>query len=260
MTDATWLDLLAAAGAGLAAGAINTLAGGGTLVSFPVLLALGVPAVTANVTNTVALSPGYLGGAWAQRHHLRRQRAGIVVLVPVCAAGGLLGGVVLLLTPEGAFRAVVPWLILAACALLVVQEPLRGRLARRRARTGSSGGPGTGREVAAGAAVLPAAVYGGFFGAGLGVMLMAVLGIVLDEDLPAVNSVKIVLSLVINLVAAVFFVFRAEVAWAYVAAIAPASLVGGHLAGLVVGRISAPALRAMVVVFGVAVSIRLFTT
>ncbi|MBX7160961.1 MAG: sulfite exporter TauE/SafE family protein [Acidimicrobiia bacterium] len=259
MTDITSLDLLAAAGAGLAAGAINTIAGGGTLVSFPVLLALGVPAVTANVTNTVALCPGYLGGAWAQRHHVQRQRASVFVLVPVCAAGGLLGGVVLLLTPEGAFRAVVPWLILAACALLVVQEPLRRRLARRRARTAASPGPGPGREAAAGAAVLPAAVYGGFFGAGLGVMLMAVLGIVLDDELPAVNAVKSILSLVINVVAALLFVLRADVAWAYAAVLAPASLVGGHLAGHLVDRISAPVLRVVVIAFGVAVSVRMFT-
>lgn len=256
MSQATWIHLISAAGAGFVAGGINTLAGGGTLVTFPVLLALGIPAVTANVTNTVALCPGYVGGAWAQRRDLERQRRTVLVLASVCAVGGLIGAVVLLLTPDATFRAIAPWLILGACALLLVQEPLRRRLAARRLHTGGT----TGRDAAAGVAVVPAAVYGGFFGAGVGVMIMAVLGIVLDEDLPAVNSVKIVLSLVINLVAAVFFVFRAEVAWAYVAAIAPASLVGGHLAGLVVGRISAPALRAMVVVFGVAVSIRLFTT
>lgn len=250
------LDLGVAAGAGFLAGGINTLAGGGTLVSFPVLLALGVPPVTANVTNTVGLCPGYLGGAWAQRRDLRRQCRSVVVLAPVCAVGGLAGAVVLLLTSNETFRAVAPWLILAACALLLAQEPLRRRIAARRVHAGPTGA----RDVAAGAAVLPAAVYGGFFGAGVGVMLMAVLGVVLDEDLPEVNAVKVTLSLVINVVAAVFFVFRADVAWGYAAVIAPASLVGGHVAGLVVGRIREGALRVVVVVFGVAVSVRLFTS
>lgn len=254
MGAAIWIDLLATTGAGLGAGAINALAGGGTLLSFPVLLALGLPAVTANVTNTVALCPGYLGGAWAQRHDLRPQRRSIAVLVPVCALGGTAGAVLLVLTPEDAFRAVAPWLILAACALLAVQEPLRRRLAAR-----GHGNPQTaGREIGAGVAVAPAAVYGGFFGAGLGVMLMAVLGVVLDEDLPAVNAVKLVLSLVINVVAAVFFVLRADVAWAYAAVLAPASLVGGHLAGRLVGRIRPALLRVIVIGFGVAVAAGLF--
>lgn len=256
MTAMSLLDLGVAAGAGFLAGGINTLAGGGTLVSFPVLLALGVPPVTANVTSTVGLCPGYLGGAWAQRRDLRRQRRSVVVLAPVCAVGGLAGAAVLLLTSNDTFRAVAPWLILAACALLLAQEPLRRTIAARRVHAG----PSRARDAAAGAAVLPAAVYGGFFGAGVGVMLMAVLGVVLDEDLPEVNAVKVTLSLVINVVAAVFFVFRADVAWAYAAVIAPASLVGGHVAGRLVGRISAATLRVVVVVFGIAVSIRLFTS
>lgn len=256
MSVASVWDLLAAAAAGLAAGGINSLAGGGTLVSFPVLLALGLPPVTANVTNTVGLCPGYLGGAWAQRRDLERQWRSVVVLAPVCAAGGLAGALLLLLTSNDSFRAIAPWLILASCTLLLVQEPLRRSIASRRTHTG----PTVGRDVAAGAAVLPAAVYGGFFGGAVGVMLMAVLGVVLDEDLPEVNAVKVTLSLVINVVAAVFFVFRADVAWAYVAVIAPASLVGGHLAGRFVGRIRPQRLRTVVVVFGVLVAARLFTS
>lgn len=244
------MDLLATGGAGLGAGAINALAGGGTLVSFPVLLALGVPAVTANVTNTVALCPGYLGGAWAQRHDLRSQRRSVAVLVPVCVLGGIGGAALLLLTAEDAFRAAAPWLILAACALLAVQEPLRRYLAARGHLDPQSGR----REIGASVAILPAAVYGGYFGAGLGVMLMAVLGVVLDEELPSVNAVKLVLSLVVNAVAAVFFVFRGDVAWAYALVLAPASLVGGHVAGRLVGRIRPSVLRGLVIAFGVAVA------
>lgn len=250
----TWLDLLATGAAGFGAGAINALAGGGTLVSFPVLLALGLPAVTANVTNTVALCPGYVGGAWAQRHDLRPQWRSVAILAPVCALGGVGGAALLLVTPEDAFRAAAPWLILAACALLALQEPLRRRLSAR----GHLDPQSAEREIGAGAAVLPAAVYGGFFGAGLGVMLMAVLGVVLDEDLPAVNAVKLVLSLVINAVAALFFVFRADVAWVYALVLAPASLVGGHLAGRLVGRIRPAILRVIVIAFGVAVAASLF--
>jgi len=248
------LNLAAAALAGLAAGAINTLAGGGTLVSFPVLLALGVAPVSANVTNTVALCPGYFGGAWAQRDDLRPRRRELVVLGSVSAAGGLLGGIILVSVSNEAFRWVAPWLILGACGLLLVQEPLRRRLAARRL----GGHPGPARDAGAAAAVFPAAVYGGFFGAGLGVMLMAVLGIVLDEELPAVNAIKVALSLVVNVVAAAFFLFSGKIEWVYVAVLAPASLAGGHMAGRYVSRIKPTVLRLVVVAFGVAVSIRLF--
>lgn len=274
------LDYLAAAGAALAAGAVNALAGGGTLISFPTLIGIGVPAVPANVTNTVALLPGYLGGTWAQREDLRPQIRGARRLALAGAAGGLAGSILLVTIPPHAFRVAVPYLIVASCLLLFWQERVRRFVGlspqeqpSATALSGPTAGPpGVGADTSAGAVapvssaptrhgvgavpptlamwVFAAAVYGGFFGAGLGIVLLAILGLFHAGPLTRVNALKQALSFVINLVAAIFFAFSGHVRWELVPLMAGASILGGFAGGLFAGRISGDLLRKLVVVAG----------
>ncbi len=248
------LQLVAAGAAAMVAGGINAVAGGGTLVSFPVLIGLGVPSVNANVTNTVALCPGYFGGAYAQRAALEDQRGRARRLLPVSAIGGLVGSVLLVATSDAVFRDLVPVLILVACALLGFQDAIKRRVFSNRSHAHREAPP----LLMVG--VFLSAVYGGYFGAGLGIMLLAVLGLLLDDQLPKLNALKTVLSFTINIVAALFFVFSGKVEWAYVAVMAPASLVGGHLGGSMVGRLDPKVLRVIVIAFGVAVAVKMLLT
>jgi uncharacterized protein len=251
----TWGKAAAAAAAGFGAGLVNAVAGGGTLISFPVLVALGVPAVSANVTNTVSLCPGYLGGAVAQRHQLAGQRRRLRSLLVVSAIGGLTGSILLVVSSEALFRALVPYLILFACTLLALQDVLR-----RWVTPQPGAGDGHAGERAAGprlaVAVFAAAIYGGYFGAGLGIMLLAILGLLVDEPLNRLNLTKQALSLVINVVAAVFFAFSGLVVWSFAAVMAVASLLGGNLGGRVADRLHPKVLRVVVVLLGVAVALR----
>jgi uncharacterized membrane protein YfcA len=279
--DLSTLDYLAAASAAVAAGAINAVAGGGTLVSFPTLVAIGVPAVAANVTNTVALLPGYLAGSWAQREDLRPQLRSARPLAIVAFAGGLAGSVLLVTIPASAFRVAVPYLILASCVLLLAQDWIRDRLrpagATRTGRSEPGAGPSGGADPAEPRPVSPstgtiycsplllltafgAAVYGGFFGAGLGIMLLAVLGMFSAEPLSRVNALKQALSFVINLVAALFFVFSGEVRWELVPVMAAGSVLGGFLGGRLVRVIDVMMLRRVVVLTGTAVAIAFWTS
>ena len=233
-------------GAGLLAGAVNAVAGGGSLISFPALLAAGYPAVTANVTNTVALVPGYAGSVAGSRADLAGQGRRARALGLTSAVGALLGSVLLLTTPSEVFRAVVPFLILLGCALLLAQP----RLARR-VQQGSGTHSGWLLQVG----VLLAAAYGAYFGAGLGVVLLGLLGVFLAERLARVNALKNVLSTVVNVVALVAFGLFGPVAWEAVLVIAAASLTGGYVGGRVAGRIPSGALRAAVVAYGVVVAV-----
>lgn len=264
----TGLDYLAVALASLAAGLVNAVAGGGTLISFPTLVGLGVPAVPANVTNTVALLPGYLGGTWAQRDDLRPQLASTRFLALTGAVGGLAGSVLLVTIPPHAFRVVVPYLIVASCLLLAGQERVRrlagiavtpvppGVSADTDAGAVASVQPAPTRRGAAGLhpalaiSVFVAAVYGGFFGAGLGIVLLATLGLFHAGPLARVNAVKQALSFVINVVAAIFFVFSGHVRWQLVPVMAAASIIGGFAGGLLAGRVSGSLLRKLVVLAG----------
>ncbi|MGI8492904.1 MAG: sulfite exporter TauE/SafE family protein [Acidimicrobiales bacterium] len=256
--DLSLLDYLAAGGAALAAGAVNALAGGGTLISFPTLIALGVPAVAANVTSTVALCPGYLAGTHAQRDDLAAQSHRLRRLAAAAAAGGLAGSVLLIFTPDRAFRAVVPYLILLSCGLLASGE---------RVRTWVRPAGGAGEPVAAPApsiglciAVAGAALYGGFFGAGLGIMVLAVLALWSDDSLVRLNALKQALSLVINVVAAVVFAFSGHVRWELVPVMAVTSLIGGNLGGRFSRRVNQDLLRHLVVLAGVGVAISLWVS
>jgi uncharacterized membrane protein YfcA len=237
------------AGAGFLAGTVNAVAGGGSLISFPALLAVGYPAVPANVTNTVALWPGYVGGALGYTGLLRRRLHELLPLAVTSLVGAVLGALLLLTTSADVFRALVPYLILASCLLLAVQ-PTVARIVR-----GLPGAPEDGhRPVALHACVLAASVYGSYFGAGLGVMLLAVLGVLLRDGLGELNGIKNALSLLINTVALVAFALFGPVEWAAVLVMAVASLVGGYCGALVARRIAPGVLRASVLVFGVVVA------
>jgi uncharacterized membrane protein YfcA len=273
------LDYVVIALSGFAAGLINALAGGGTLVSFPALVALGIPAVSANVTNTVALVPGYLGGAWAQRRDLVTYLTRLRSLVVVAAAGGLLGSILLVNSSDDLFSGLVPILILVACALLGFQDLIRTQLVNRRARAAvnnavnnpvseavddagtDSSEPRQADAHPTSTAMLcllvgPAAIYGGYFGAGLGIMLLAVLGIALDDPLPRINSLKSALSLVINLVAAAFLAFSDYVVWDVAAVMAIASVVGGATGGRIAGKLDPKLLRIVVIAFGLIAAVK----
>jgi uncharacterized membrane protein YfcA len=259
----TPLDYLAAAAAGGAAGAINAVAGGGTLVSFSTLVGLGVPPVTANVTNTVSLVPAYLAGTWGQRRDLKPQLGRARILAAVAFLGGLAGSILLVTLPAHVFRQAAPYLILLACALLLGEDRLRERI---RPTPAGAGVRPDGRQLpgavpaspwtpAAVVAVFCAAVYGGFFGAGLGIMLMAILGLFSTDSLIQVNALKQALSFVINLVAATFFVFSGHVSWGLVPGMAIAGVFGGLFGSRVVRVIRPNQLRRIVVATGVAVAI-----
>jgi len=244
----TVADHIIAAIAAAAAGAVNAIAGGGTLISFPTLVALGASRVSANVTNTVALCPGYFGGAVAQRSQLPGQRDRIVRLSIAAGLGGLTGSVLLLATGEAAFTKLVPWLILLACALLGGQNYIRKWL---RIGIEHHSAPGW----IAITAIFVVSIYGGYFGAGLGIALLAVLGLVIDESLPRLNALKQVLALVINVVAASFFAGSGEVIWSFVVVMAPASLMGGIAGGKLVNVIKPSVLRAAVVTYGTVLAV-----
>lgn len=238
--------------AAIAAGMINALAGGGTLVSFPALLALGVPDIAANITNTVALCPGYLGGAIAQREDLRGQRRRLWLLVPAGIIGGIAGSVLLIVASEQVFHILIPFLILLAALLLAVQDRVRDWVRKRSHRTGPRG--------IGGKIVLPvglAAVYGGYFGAGMSVIVLAVLGLFFDDTLTRLNALKQCISLSINVAAAAFFLFSGIVLWPLALVMATGAQAGGIAGGKVAGRINPDLLRWTVVVISSAVGILL---
>jgi uncharacterized membrane protein YfcA len=250
--DLSATDHLLAALAAIGAGLINAVAGGGTLLSFPALVALGVPAVRSNVTNTVALCPGYIGGTHAQRRELDGQRTRLRWLGLAAALGGLCGSILLVSTSEKLFRGVVPFLLFGACGLLLFQDQIKRRLPPRSVTHGDARPP-YGSMVA----IFFASVYGGYFGAGLGIVLLALLGLLLDDVLPRLNALKQGLSFVTNVVAALFFLTSGKVVWSLALVMAPASLLGGALGGRLVGRINPLVLRVVVVVCGIAVAVKL---
>ena len=242
-------DLTMAAVAAVAGGLVNALAGGGTLITFPMLTAVGVPPVAANITNTVALCPGYFGGAFAQRSDLSGQRRRMWMLVPTCMAGGIAGGVLLLLTSDALFRKIIPYLILIAVLLLAFQDRMRSWIYGRISEYGHRHM----NEAWSIVAIFPAAVYGGYFGAGLGVMMLAVLGLVLEDSLTRLNALEQVLSLSINITAATFFLFSGQVFWQAAAVMAVGALVGGAVGGRLAGRIKPSVLRSIVICVGIIV-------
>jgi uncharacterized membrane protein YfcA len=236
-----------AAGAALVGGACNAIAGGGSLITFPALIAGGMSPVVASLTNTVALCPGYVGAVLAQRRDMIGQRSRLMLLVPTSAIGGVLGAILLLHTADQAFSAIVPYLILIAAALLAGQNWLRSWLVAR-ATAGHS-------EAWAIAPMGLTAIYGGYFGAGMGVMMLAAFSVVLNDSLTRLNALKQAASLAINVAAACIFVVSGHVDWPIAGVMFVGSLAGGALGGLVASRIPPGVLRWTVVVLAVAVGI-----
>lgn len=237
--------------AALAAGATNALAGGGTLFTFPALTLLaGLPAVSANVTNTVALCPGYFGGTLAQLKDLRGQEKRMWLLLPAGAVGGVVGGLLLLQTGEKLFRDLVPYLILLASVLLAIQDPVRAWLTRRLGE-----GQGNNLDKWTWLPVGLASIYGGYFGAGLSVIVLAALGLTLEDTLTRLNAIKQAIGLAVNVAAAIFFIFSDKVVWPVAIVMAIGALIGGALGGRLAGRIKPATLRWTVVTIGITISI-----
>ncbi len=236
---------------GLGAGVVNGVAGGGSLISFPLLLALGYPALTANITNTVGIWPGYVGGAAGFRNEISSQRDRLVPLGAVAALGGIAGALLLLTTSSATFRNLVPWLVLGASILFAVQPLLK------RALGGTAHTPPRTRPILLAGGTFAASVYGGYFGAGLGVMLLAILGLALPDSIVRTSGLRTALSILVNGVAAVVFLIHGGLAWEAVGLLAAGSLVGGWIGAQVALSIPAWALRAVVVVIGLVTVVKL---
>jgi uncharacterized membrane protein YfcA len=242
----TVLDFTLAGLAAIAGGAVNALAGGGTLITFPMLTAIGIPAVAANVTNTVALCPGYLGASFAQLKDLKGQERVIWILIPISIMGGAGGGYLLLNTSEKLFSTLVPYLILFASGLLAAQDTVRDWVVKH-----------TGNHMHEimhigwkALFVLPAAVYAGYFGAGAGVIILAVLGLIFDENMTRLNALKQTISFSSNTAAAIMFLFSDKVVWSVVLVMAVGAMLGGSLGGRLAGKIKPAVLRRVVVSIG----------
>jgi uncharacterized protein len=248
------LDLILIGVAAIAGGLVNAIAGGGTLITFPMLTLIGVPPVVANVTNTVALCPGYVAGTFAQRADLQGQGKRMWMLLPAGLLGGITGGVLLISTSDVTFRRLIPYLILTAVILLAFQDQLRNAVMARMSGNGRSHP----HEAWSVPPIFLAAIYGGYFGAGLGVMMLAVLGLVLDDSLTRLNALKQSLSFVINVAAAIFFLFSGHVLWLTALVMAMGALAGGALGGRLAGRIKPTNLRRIVITVGLAVSVIYF--
>lgn len=232
---------------------INTVVGSGTLITFPTLLALGVPPVIANVSNTVGLAPGSFSGAWATRHDLdlNTERGLLLRLGTASLLGGIAGAGLLLWLPSAAFDAIVPVLIGLGCVLVIVQPFIAKKLAQRRAQLDVAAAPAYG-SILLWLAVALTGVYGGYFGAAQGVLLIAILGIGLVGSLPHINAIKNILATIVNTIAAVVFVIVSEVNWPAAIAIAVGSVLGAQVGGKVARKIPAIVYRVIIVAVGIA--------
>jgi uncharacterized membrane protein YfcA len=253
MTGAEALFVLLA---GLGAGTVNSVVGSGGLITFPVLLATGMPPVTANVTNTVGVLPGAVFGAIGYRRELVGQRRRLIRLGSASLVGGVVGSVLLLALPSTAFEAVVPWLIVGAVALVLLQPALSRSLREGRHTHASADG-----GILLWLCILATGVYGGYFGAAQGVILLGVMGVLLADDLQRINATKNVLAFVANGVAALLFIVFAydHVEWAAVALLALGSAIGGTVGSRYGRRLPEPALRALIVVVGLAAAVQVLT-
>lgn len=243
-------DALLVFAGGVLAGFANTVAGGGSLLSFPLLVALGLPPLDANVTNTVGIVPAALGGVLGYRRELGGQRQRLIHLLPFAAGGAALGAILLLTTPAHVFTRVVPVLIVVACVVLLAQ-PWLARVLEARQRSRSSvlrGG------------IFVAAVYGGYFGAAVSLLVLAVLAVAIDDALQRTNALKVPLAGTMNLVSGIAFAVLAPVHWGFVVVLAPATLLGGRLGATAARRVPDQPLRLVVVLLGLAAAVWLEVT
>ncbi|WP_434588324.1 sulfite exporter TauE/SafE family protein [Streptomyces sp. A5-4] len=248
-------EMLAVFAAGIGAGAINTVVGSGTLITFPVLLATGLPPVTATVSNALGLIPGSISGAIGYRKELTGQRRRVLRLGIASAIGGIAGAALLLVLPPTAFETIVPILVGLALVLVILQPRITKAVQRRRERTGSHADPDGGPLLFTG--LLLASVYGGYFTAAQGIIYVALMGMLLIDTMQRLNATKNVLAAIVNTVAATFFLFVAEFDWTAVALIAVGSAIGGQLGAKFGRRLPPTALRALIVVVGTLAIIQL---
>jgi uncharacterized membrane protein YfcA len=246
-------EIVAIAFAGLAAGTINTVVGSGTLITFPVLLAFGYAPVTANVSNTIGLVPGSISGAVGYRRELAGQRSRAIRLGTMSVLGGATGAVLLLVLPASVFKEIVPVFIAIALVLVVLQPRLKRLLAEREIGVAHE------RGIVVALAIYATGVYGGYFGAAQGILLLGILGVALAQDLHRTNALKNVLAGLTNGVAAVYFIFAAHVDWGPAGIIAATSILGAQLGARYGRRLPPAALRALIVVVGVTAIVRLLT-
>jgi uncharacterized membrane protein YfcA len=246
------LEAVAVFAAGVGAGAINAVVGSGSLITFPTMLAMGFPPIVANVSNNIGLVPGGVTGVLGYRPELKGQRERLIRLGLASVLGSLIGGTLLLRLPAEAFKVIVPVLIAIACVLVLAQPRLNVWMALRR-RPSSHGGPWLWLGV------LAAGIYGGYFGAAQGIVLIGLIGIFLDEDIQRINAAKNVLSLLVNTAAAVLFALVAPVDWWVVLMVALGSAMGGFLGARVGRRLPAPLLRGFIVIVGVVAIVKLLS-
>jgi len=244
------IEAIAIFAAGLAAGTINTIVGSGSLITFPTLLAFGYAPVLANVSNTVGLVPGSLSGAIGYRRELDGQRGRVIRLGLAAAVGGLTGGLLLLVLPATTFQRIVPILILGSVVLIAIQPRLSRAMGDRR----KAGAEHTGPLVIT---LYLTGIYGGYFGAGQGVIMMALLGVFLPDDLQRLNGLKNVLAVLINGVAAVLFILLSPIAWPAAILLAIGAIIGGQVGAVVGRRLPSNVLRVAIIVVGTVVGVRL---
>jgi len=244
------IEAIAILAAGLAAGTINTIVGSGSLITFPTLLAFGYAPVLANVSNTVGLVPGSLSGAIGYRRELDGQRGRVVRLGLAAAVGGLTGGLLLLVLPATTFQRIVPILILGSVILIAIQPRLSRAMGDRR----KVGAEHTRPLVIT---LYLTGIYGGYFGAGQGVIMMALLGVFLPDDLQRLNGLKNVLAVLINGVAAVLFILLSPIAWPAAILLAIGAIIGGQVGAVVGRRLPSNVLRGAIIVVGTVVGVRL---
>jgi uncharacterized membrane protein YfcA len=238
------------------AGILNAVAGGGTLVSFPVLITLGIPPITANITNTLALCPGYFGGIIAQRKEFKTQKKRVWQIIPLSILGGLMGGFLLVHSDEQSFRMLIPYLILFATLLLVLQVPIK-RWIQYRSDTHS---PPSSVQYGGFLLLFLSSVYGGYFGAGVSVIVIAVLGLLYDDSLASLNILKLAISFSVNVTAAVFFIFSGTIEWLIVLVMSVGSILGGLLGGTLVEKINPDLFRWVIICVGLLLSGAYFYT
>ncbi|MDZ5660330.1 sulfite exporter TauE/SafE family protein [Nocardioides sp. S-58] len=255
----TALDALLVLATGFGAGILSSTVGVASLLSFPVLVALGLPPVVANVTNTLGMIPAGLGGVVGYRQEVREGGRVAVVIVVVCAIGAVLGAALLLGLPPGVFEAVVPWLILFTCLLVAIQPRISAWLrARHEQQHGGQLAERRHMSPATTAFATMTGVYGGYFGAGAGVMMVAVLGLGTDLELRIVNGLKTLSLMVGNIVAGLIFVVVADPRWDVAALLAAGSLVGGYVGARIGRKLPDSVFRGAVVAAGVVAALLLF--
>ncbi|MFZ2227159.1 MAG: sulfite exporter TauE/SafE family protein [Candidatus Nanopelagicaceae bacterium] len=239
--------------AGTAAGTINTVVGSGSLITFPALLAFGYSPLTANMTNNLGVLPGAITGAFAYRSELKTQWSRVRQLVSLSLVGGLVGALLLLRLPAAAFDQIVPVLVLLAIILVILQPWLKQRVAKREARPSRN-------AVIRDGGIFLTGVYGGYFGAAQGILLMSILGAVIDESIQKLNSIKMMLGLSANTAAAIVFIFRGGIDWTAAGFIAVGALIGGYLGASIGRRLPEPVYRAVIVIVGLIAFAKLVTS